>query len=122
MSRQFGSIYSGTSGGSIDPSSGITNRPVSLANIATAFLSERKTSARRSSGGPRKQRLTSKGQSTSISKRQSSYTTTTTDEILGGRRSSVDNMNDVIATLFSSHNGPTNSDNKHRSNAMSLTK
>ncbi|CAF0724156.1 unnamed protein product [Adineta ricciae] len=121
MSRQFGSIYSGTSGGSIDPSSGISNRPVSLANIATAFLSERKTSARRSSSGPRKQRLASKGQSISISKRQSSYTTTT-DEILGGRRSSVDNMNDVIATLFSSHNGPTNSDNKHRSNAMSLTK
>ena len=46
--------------GSGDPPSGTQNRHVSLANIATAFLSERKSSSRRQSSARRKKHLSIK--------------------------------------------------------------
>ncbi len=98
-----------TSAESSDLSAGTQNRRVSLANIATAFLTERKSSSRRQSSTRRKKRLTAKGsQILNNTNRQSSYTTAA-DEILG-QRLSKENMDGGIATLF-----VLNGDNKHRS-------
>ncbi|CAF3806153.1 unnamed protein product [Rotaria sordida] len=102
-----------TSGGSCNVPQDIQNGHVSLANIATAFLSERKSSARRQNSVRRKTRLTIKGQHPSNAKRQSSYTTTT-DEILD-QRLSAENMDAGITTLFVPTNAVTNGDNKRPS-------
>ncbi len=100
-----------TSGGSGDPPAGTQNRQVSLANIATAFLSERKSSSRRQSSIRRKKRLTTKGPKTSNTSRQSSFITAA-DEILG-QRLSTENMEGGTSTLFI-----PNGDNKHRSTTV----
>lgn len=102
-------------GGSGDPPAGTQNRHASLANIATAFLSERKSSSRRQSSTRRKKRLTTKGTQGPNISRQSSYTTAA-DEILG-QRSSAENMDGGIATLFGS-----TGDNKHRSTTVKKNK
>ncbi|CAF1235415.1 unnamed protein product [Adineta steineri] len=102
-----------TSGGSIDRSSIVQNRHVSLANIATAFISERKSSSRRQSSAPRKKRLTKKGQQISTKKRSSIYSSGT-DEILD-HRSSLEIMQGGISTIFPHSDTTTSADNKHRS-------
>jgi hypothetical protein len=93
---------------------GTQNRQVSLANIATAFLTDRKSSSHRQSSVPRKKRLTNKG----LHKRQSSYTTAA-DEILA-QRLSADNMEGGIATFFANNGIPTNGDNTHRSTMVKV--
>jgi hypothetical protein len=102
-----------TIGGSGDPPSGSQNRHVSLANIASAFLSERKSSSHRQSSARRQKRLTVKRRKSSYPKRQSNYPTAA-DEILG-QRLSTEIMDEGIATIFAS-----NSDNKHRSTTVNL--
>ncbi|CAF0889791.1 unnamed protein product [Rotaria sp. Silwood1] len=102
-----------TSGGSCNVPQDIQNGHVSLANIATAFLSERKSSSRRQNSIRRKTRLTVKGQQISNVRRQSSYPTVT-DEIKDQRLSS-DNMDVGISTLFVPTSAITNGDNKHQS-------
>ncbi|CAF2823904.1 unnamed protein product [Rotaria sp. Silwood2] len=102
-----------TSGGSCNAPQDIHNGHVSLANIATAFLSERKSSSRRQNSIRRKTRLTIKGQQTSNVRRQSTYPTAT-DEILDTRLS-AENMDAGITTLFVPTNAITNGDNKHQS-------
>ncbi|CAF0820041.1 unnamed protein product [Rotaria sp. Silwood1] len=92
-----------------------THRHVSLANIATAFLSERKTTSRRQSSGRRKKRLTSKDKRTSDSKYQSNYSNTSSNAT--GQRSSMQNMEGGIATIFMA-NVSTNTNNKHRTNLV----
>jgi hypothetical protein len=104
------------SGGNGDPSSGTHNRNVSLANIATAFLTERKSSSIRQSSIRRKKRLTSKGPQSPTVQRQSSYITAA-DEILG-QRISTETMEGGLATLFVPINGTINGDNKHRSTVV----
>ncbi len=105
-----------TSGGSGDPPAGAPNRQVSLANIATAFLSERKSSSRRPSSTRRKKkRLATKGNNQgSNTSRHSSYTTAA-DEILN-QRLSGENMDAGagIATLIVPNTTTINVDNKHR--------
>ncbi|CAF1376092.1 unnamed protein product, partial [Rotaria sordida] len=92
-----------------------TFRHVSLANIATAFLSERKTS-RRHSSGYRKKRLTSKDKSTSNSKHQSNYSNTTNNVI--GQRLLTQNTEDGLATVFMVNFSTTSTNNKHRTNLV----
>lgn len=105
-----------TSGGSVNVTPDIHNGHVSLANIATAFLSERKSSSRRQNSVRRKTRLTIKGKQTSNASRQSSYTTTT-DEMLD-QRLSGENMDSGITTLFVPSGPVTNGDNKHQSKVV----
>jgi hypothetical protein len=107
-----------TSGGSCDQSISSQNRQVSLANIATAFLSERKSSAQRQSSARRK-RLTNKGQTSLSTSRHSSYATTA-DDILSQRLSS-ENMEGGISTLFVLNSATTNGDNINRSNTVKKT-
>ena len=109
-----------TSGGSGDPPSGTANRQVSLANIATAFLSERKFSPRRQSSTRRKKRLTTKSVQGSTSSRHSSYATTT-DDILA-QRPSIDDTQNGTATLFVPTVVTTNAENKHRSTTVRIGK
>ena len=113
-------FYYRNSGGSGDTPEGTQNRQVSLANIATAFLSERKSSARRQSSIRRKKRMTTKGVQGSNTTRQSSYATAA-DEILG-RRLSTENMDVGIATLFLPNGATNNGDNKHRSTTVNEKK
>jgi hypothetical protein len=104
-----------TIGGSGDPPPGTQNRHVSLANIATAFLTERKSSSHRQSSARRKKRLTINGRTSSTnSARQSNYPTAA-DEILG-QRSSSEIMDGGIPTIF-----VLNTDNKHRSTTVKKT-
>jgi hypothetical protein len=84
------------------------NRHVSLANIATAFLTERKSSSRRHSINRRKKRAT-------IQKRTSNprHQNNTSNDILG-QRISLDTMDGGIATIFMASMSSTNPNNKHR--------
>jgi len=92
-----------------DLSSSSHHRHVSLANIATAFLTERKSSSRRQSSNRRKKRLTIQEKKTSKSKHQ----TNTADDILG-QRISLENMDGNIAAIFMTNLSSTNPNNKHR--------
>lgn len=103
------------SAGSGDPPAGIPNRQVSLANIATAFLSERKSSSRRQSSTRRKKRLGTKGGSGSSASRHSSYATTA-DDILSQRFSAEEIPCGIATILVSTTN---NADSKHRTTAVS---
>ncbi len=86
------------------------HRHVSLANIATAFLTERKSSSsRRQSSNRRKKRLTIQEKKSSNLRRQ----TNTNDAILG-QRISLENMDGGIAAIFMSNLSSTNPNNKHR--------
>jgi hypothetical protein len=98
-----------TNAGNNESSADIPNRQVSLANIATAFLTERKSSSHRQSTIRRKKRLTNKGAQTP--------NPTAADEILGPRLS-ADNMEVGIGTLFVPHVTTNNGDNKHRSSTV----
>lgn len=93
--------------GDVPPSA--HHRHVSLANIATAFLSERKSSSRRQSSNRRKKRLTIKGKRASNSGRQAN----TNDDLLG-QRISLENMDGGIAAIFMSSLSSTNPNNKRR--------
>ncbi|CAF2730946.1 unnamed protein product [Rotaria sp. Silwood2] len=109
-------LYLRTSGKSQDSPPISTHRHVSLANIATAFLSERKTTSRRQSSGRRKKRLTSKDKRTSDSKHQSNYSNTTNNAV--GQQSSIQNMEDGAATIFMTNVNTTSTNNKHRTNLV----
>jgi hypothetical protein len=107
-----------TSGGNGDPPAGAPNRQVSLANIATAFLTERKSSSRRPSSTRRKKRLATKVIQGSNTNRHSNYITAA-DEILN-QRLSGDNMDVGIATLLVPNTTTINVDNKHRSKTVKI--
>lgn len=109
----------GFSGPDIIPSP--QNRHVSLANIATAFLSERKSSSRRHSSGRRKKRLNLQEKKSSTSRPQSSFSTGVDD--LFGQRSSSGNMESSIVAMFmtSSSSTTTNANNKHRNTLVRRT-
>ncbi|CAF0870362.1 unnamed protein product [Adineta ricciae] len=96
-----------------DLSSTSQNRHVSLANIATAFLSERKSSSRRTSSGRRKKRLTMRDKKGSGSRNASSFSTGLND--LFGQRLSSENMESNIAAIFMTNVSGTGANNKHRS-------
>jgi hypothetical protein len=98
---------------SADPPSTNQHRHVSLANIATAFLSERKSSSRRQSSGRRKKRSTIKGKKTSNPRYKSGFSTTT--DGIKGQRISLENMDGGIATIFMTSMAATGANNKHRS-------
>jgi hypothetical protein len=100
------------SGGSGDQTSAVQHRHVSLANIATAFLSERKSSSRRQNSGRRKKRLTIKGKRTSNPKRLSNYPNAADDTI--GQRFSLETMEGGFATMLMTNGGTTSVNNKHR--------
>jgi hypothetical protein len=87
-------------GGSGDPPPNTNHRQVSLANIATAFLSERKSTSRRQSSHRRKKRLTSNARHQSNSN----------DDVLG-QRISLETIDGGIASMFMT---TTNPNNKHR--------
>jgi len=78
-------------------------RHVSLANIATAFLSERKSSSRRQSGNRRKKRLTI---------REKASPKPSNERI--SPRISLETRDNGIATLFMTNMSLTNPTNKHR--------
>ena len=109
-------LYFRTSGGSGDPPTLTQNRHVSLANIATAFLSERKSSARRQSSGRRKKRSTIKGKRASNPRYHSPFSGGA-DGILG-QRISLETMEGGIATIFMTNAGGTGSNGKHRTNTV----
>jgi len=96
-------------GGSGDPPPVTHHRHVSLANIATAFLSERKSSSRRQSTNRRKKRLTIQEKKTANSRHQ----TNTTNDILG-QRISLENMEGGIAAIFMMNLNSANANNKNR--------
>ncbi|CAF0902573.1 unnamed protein product [Adineta ricciae] len=100
-----------------DLSSTSQNRHVSLANIATAFLSERKSSSRRTSSGRRKKRLTMHDKKGSGSRNTSSFSTGLND--LFGQRLSSENMESNIAAIFMTNISGTGANNKHRSTVLS---
>ncbi|CAF3391835.1 unnamed protein product [Rotaria socialis] len=102
-----------TSGGSGNAPPDVQNGHVSLANIATAFLTERKSSSRRQTSVRRKTHLTIKGRSSSNAQRQSNYPTGV-DELLE-QRLSGENMDGSISTLFVPTSGIINSDGKQQS-------
>ena len=106
-----------TNGRNSDSPSGIPNRQVSLANIATAFLTERKSSSRRQSSIRRKKRFTSKsGHSINIS-RQSSYTTNADDPLV--QRFSTETMPTTTTTmLLVPNNSLAIPENKPRSSTV----
>ncbi len=91
------------------------NRHVSLANIATAFLSERKSSSRRTSSGRRKNRSTIKGKRVSNPRYQSPFSGGA--DILG-QRVSLETMEGGMATIFMTTAGVTGANNKHRTTTV----
>ncbi len=89
------------------------NRHVSLANIATAFLSERKSSSsRRQSSGRRQKRLTVKENKPSKSRHQSTFPSATNDIL--GQQSSSGAMAGGFAAIFMTNGNATGANNKHR--------
>jgi hypothetical protein len=81
-----------------------------LANIATAFLSERKSSSsRRQSSGRRQKRLTAKENKPSKSGHRSSATNN-----MLGQRSSSGTMAGGFAAIFMTNGNATGANNKHR--------
>ncbi|UJR28134.1 hypothetical protein I4U23_009391 [Adineta vaga] len=117
MAYQFRSTYSGTSADSRDLPSTPQNRHVSLANIATAFLTERKSSARRLSSGRRKKRLANQEKKSSNSRLQSSFPNGLND--LFGQRLSSENMEHNIAAMFMTTSSGAGANNKHRATLLS---
>lgn len=93
------------------------NRHVSLANIATAFLSERKSSSRRTSSGRRKKRLAMHEKKGSGSRNTSSFSTGLND--IFGQRLSSENMESNIAAIFMTNISGTGANNKHRTTVVS---
>ena len=96
------------------------HRQVSLANIATAFLTERKSTTRRQSNTRMKKRLTNKDRKTSASKYQSNYQNGNKNVI--GQRSSLQNMQDGIASIFVNNTNATHVNKKHRTTAVKRKK
>ena len=92
------------------------HRHVSLANIATAFLSERKSSSRRQPSSRRKKRMTIEKKK-SHSRRQSTYSSGT--ETVIGQRLSGDKMENSIATILMVNSGAVGGNNKHRTTMVS---
>jgi len=89
------------------------NRHVSLANIATAFLSERKSSStRRQSSGRRQKRLTVKENKPSKSRHQSSFSSATNDIL--GQQSSSGATAGRFSAIFMTNVNATGANNKHR--------
>lgn len=106
------SLYLRTTGKSRDSYPVASHRHVSLANIATAFLSERKTSSRRQNSVRRKKRLTIKDKRTSNTRIQSNVTNNILEQRLSGH-----NMDNGIVTIFmTTANAASN--NKHRANLV----
>jgi hypothetical protein len=105
----------GGSGG--DPPPVTNHRHVSLANIATAFLTERKSSSRRQSSNRRKKRLTIQEKKTANSRHQSN----TANDILG-QRISLENMEGGIAAIFMMNLNSANANNKNRTTMVRIIK
>ncbi|CAF3933657.1 unnamed protein product [Rotaria magnacalcarata] len=108
-----------TSSGSGNAPPDVQNGHVSLANIATAFLIERKCSSRRQTSVRRKTRLTIQGRSPSIARRQSNHPTGT-DEVIE-QQLPGENMDGGISTLFVPTSGIINSDGKQQSKMLLFT-
>ncbi|CAF0807710.1 unnamed protein product [Adineta steineri] len=96
--KNFSFIFS-TSAGSHDPPPISHNRHVSLANIATAFLTERKSSSLRHGSGRRKNRSTIKEKKKTSQLRHQSSCPKAVDTLLGQRLSS-ENGENGISTIF----------------------
>ncbi|CAF4499647.1 unnamed protein product, partial [Rotaria socialis] len=105
-----------TSGKARDSSSITSHRNVSLANIATAFLSERKTSSRRQSSNRRKQRLTVTDKQNNDSRLSTNCANTNNPGL--GQQFTVQNTDGGITTIFMAHTSTANANNKHRTNAV----
>lgn len=93
------------------------HRHVSLANIATAFLSERKSSSRRQPSARRKKRLTISEKKASHQRRQSSYSNGSGSAV--GQRLSAEKMENGIATILMVNSGAVGGNNKHRTTLVS---
>ena len=90
---------------------------MSLANIATAFLSERKSSSRRQPSARRKKRLTINEKKASHPRRQSSYSNGSGSA--AGQRLSAEKMENGIATILMVNSGAVGGNNKHRTTMVS---
>lgn len=111
--KQF-SLPLRTSGKSRDSPPTAQNRHVSLANIATAFLTERKTSSRRQTSGRRKKRLTIKESQASNGRRSTNYSSATTSSVFINPMS-MQSVGGSISTIFMTHTSSTAGvNNKHR--------
>lgn len=88
------------------------NRHVSLANIATAFLSERKSSSRRQTSGRRKKRLTLTEKKSGSLRGQSNFANPT--EVMLAQRLSGEKMETSIATILMVNGNANGGNNKHR--------
>ena len=88
------------------------HRHVSLANIATAFLTERKSSSRRHSTRRRKKRLTIQEKRTSNSRHS--------NDTSHGQRISLDANEGGMAVFMTTLNG-NNANNKHRTTLVRMT-
>ncbi|CAF1928579.1 unnamed protein product [Rotaria magnacalcarata] len=105
-----------TSGKAGDSSPITSHRHVSLANIATAFLSERKTSSRRQSSNRRKQRLTTKDNQNQDSRLSTNCANTNNPGL--GQQLTVQNTDGEITTIFMARTSTANANNKHRTNVV----
>lgn len=87
------------------------NRHVSLANIATAFLSERKSSSRRQTSARRKKRLTLNERKSGSLRRQSNFGNGAEANL--GPRLSADKVEGGIATILMVNGGANGANGKH---------
>lgn len=107
-----------TSGGTSNPTPDTQNGHISLANIATEFLSERKSSSRRQNSIRRKIRGTITGKPTLNAQRPSSNVTSVDETV---DQKVVSNNVDVgITTLIVPTITVNNSDNKHQSKMVNI--
>jgi hypothetical protein len=90
------------------------HRHVSLANIATAFLSERKNSSRRQTSIRRKKRVVNNERRTS--RRQSNYSGASEKNI--GQRVSMDRMNSVVAATLVVNSVAVGGNSKNRTTTV----
>ena len=88
------------------------HRHVSLANIATAFLSERKSSSRRQTSGRRKKRLTPSEKKSGSIRRQSNFGNPA--DVMLAQRLSGEKVEGGIATILMVNGSANGGNNKHR--------
>ena len=100
-----------------DTSSPTRNRHVSLANIATAFLTERKSSSRRQTSARRKKRLTVKEKRSDS--RGSVICSGATNGGTLAQKHSGNTMDNGIATIMTLTGAPTAGNNKHHTTMVS---
>ena len=110
-------IFSSSTGNGSDAPMPSQHRHVSLANIATAFLSERKSSSRRQTSARRKKRLALSEKKSGSIRRQSNFGNPT--DVMLAQRLSGEKGEGGIATILMVNGSANGGNNKHRTTMVS---